>query len=158
MITNAGLYFETTDKNDYFGEITRAIHIYHSGKVTILLRRGRFRDDIKEYETTAEFIAANPVIVKEIITWCREHKINLDSMISSKGTDIVPITKTCKKCGATKGIGEFPRNDYTFDGRHDDCCECRISECKRIKAYCITPGQEECRNCPIRTPMMVVKQ
>jgi hypothetical protein len=157
MITNFGLYFESTDKNDFFGTITRALHIYHGGKVTLLTRRGTRHENVTEYNSIAEFIAANPVIAKEIINWCRENKINLDSMISSKGTDMVPITKNCKKCGKEKGIGEFPKNDLTFDGRHGDCCECRISECQRIKAYCATPGQEQCRTCPVRTPMDVIK-
>jgi hypothetical protein len=157
MITNAGLYFESKDKNDFFGTVTRALHIYHGGKVTLLLRRGTRAETIKEYDSVTEFINEYPIVAKEIITWCRENKINLDSMISSKGTDIIPITKTCKKCGTTKSIGEFPKNDLTFDGTHDDCCECRVVECKRIKGYCATPGQERCQRCPVRTPMGVIK-
>lgn len=148
MICDQGLYFQHTSENGFFGKVVSAIHIYHNGSVAIL--NNRRNSSPKTYDSVQEFAEAHPVIMFEILGWCREHGKNFDAYLASDETNVVPISKKCKRCGKTKPIGEFPKRDLAFDGTHDDCCQCRIVECTRIKAYCTAPVKDECATCPVR--------
>lgn len=148
MITNQGLYFEHRTKIDYWGEVNTAIHIYRDG--TVLLFSSN-RDTPMTFPTVDDFIKARPVIAHEIILWCREHNVNLDSAIRKTGDDVVPIMKVCSFCKTKKPLTEFPPNGISFDGTHSDCCTCRIAYCQKNKAYCgASPAKPECADCVVR--------
>ncbi|MDD5010426.1 MAG: hypothetical protein PHC68_18750 [Syntrophorhabdaceae bacterium] len=150
MITDQGIYFEHSREDDVFGEVVTGIHFYRNGTVTAIDNR-RF-NSAQHFSTVKGFSEARPVVMAEIFTWCRQHGKTFEELTEAEGNDIVQVTRACRVCKQALPLTAFPQKDLSFDGVHEDCCECRIEECKRIKAWCSATPREKCLKCPVALP------
>lgn len=67
---------------------------------------------------------------------CKECNINPPRPDNSYCSDCLSATKTCRRCGISKNIFDFERNQKTIKGRiarRGECKECRVRK-KPLKA------------------------
>jgi hypothetical protein len=136
MITNAMKCFVDESDTEYFGKKIYSILFNYDGTVDTLTRLGSHSEEVKKYPSAQAFADAHPVQAANIVRWLREHGQKMDDIQFVDKPDTTPITKKCCRCGKTKPVMEFPRSEFSKDGVHSECCECRIKECQAKKLYC----------------------
>lgn len=160
QVLSATRFVVSSGYSHYFAEHTHLIvDVYQDGRVIVRKEISKKpeinREDVGrsvntyKYQTVAEFKAAHPVAAKQIKDYLVAEKLRLP-WVEDRSPDLQPITHKCKFCGEVRSIKEFPLKDMSFDGVHDDCCDCRRIYCKREKCFCIAPEKPQCKACPVR--------
>jgi hypothetical protein len=150
MINKFAWYFEYDCKNEAYTSVQKKVWIFFDGTVRVDRRfemSGRESSDF--CGSLQEFADAYPVLAAQIFTWMRENGHNVKEIEFPSHNDLVPLKKKCVKCHEAKALSEFPENELSFDGTHNDCCACRIRECQEKKMRCQTPLRPKCLKCPV---------
>lgn len=161
MITDIKYIFTDETNEPYRGRITRSILFSQDGSVDMLRNiTGGRAEDPEKFSSQAEFAVAHPVQAANVMKFMRTHGRDIKEIQFPEKVDLVPVTKKCVRCGMTKSITQFPPDDTSKDGTHNECCTCRIEECKGKKFYCTAISDQwnaekvhECMRCPVRQPV-----
>ena len=150
------VFLDDAGETLYLGRQIFSMMFNQDGSVVMIRKLGT-RESYEKYDTQEKFAEANPLRAAHIMKYLRERNHGITEIKFPEKKDIISTTKKCKMCGKTKPLLAFPPDDNMPDGTHNDCCECRITYCKREKATCFATSSSqsidkfnECCICTIR--------
>ena len=149
-------FIDDAGETPYNGKLIFSMLFNEDDSVDMIRKLG-MRESFEKFASQKKFAEANPLRATNIMKYLRERNHGITEIKFPEKKDTIPTTKKCKTCGNTKPLLAFPPDDNMPDGTHNDCCECRIIYCKKVKAACFATSLSqsiekfnECCTCTIR--------